>query len=146
MVFDLEPSKIFINIGTNDLNVVDYSKEDLIKRYESILTRIEERLPQTRIYIMAYYPVNEEYDFGNEGARQWLMVRTNARINEANEALEQMALRHKAQSNKTRFININKNLYDKNGNLKHEYSIEGVHMYANGYHAILDELMMYVRD
>jgi lysophospholipase L1-like esterase len=146
MVFDLEPAKIFINIGTNDLNVVDYSKEDLIKRYESILTRIEERLPETRIYIMAYYPVNGDYDFGDEGARQWTKVRSNARINEANEALEQMAQRHEAQSQKTRFININKNLFDIHGNLKHEYSIEGVHMYANGYHAILDELMMYVRE
>ncbi|MDF2514371.1 MAG: hypothetical protein K0S04_4237 [Herbinix sp.] len=61
LVFDLEPSKIFINIGTNDLNLPDYTTEGLIKRYETILRRIIQRLPQVKIYVMAYYPVNGEY-------------------------------------------------------------------------------------
>ena len=141
MIFDLEPSKIFINIGTNDLSLPDYTKEVLIDRYEEILDEIKERLPQTKLYILAYYPVNGDYDFGNEFAKQWLQVRTNKRINEANEALEQMAEKYQAK-----FININRNLLDENHNLKHEFSIEGVHMYANGYQAILEDLMSYVRE
>lgn len=141
MIFDLEPSKIFINIGTNDLSAEDYSKEGLVKQYEEILDQIKKRLPDTTIYIMAYYPVNGEYDFGNEYAKQWLKVRTNARINEANQAIEKMAHKYGAK-----YIDVNQNLYDENGNLKNEYSIEGVHMYGNGYRAILDQLMEYVNE
>lgn len=141
MVFDLEPSKIFINIGSNDLNTPDYRKNELIERYESILKQMIERLPQAMIYVVAYYPVNGDYDFGNESMKEALKVRTNARINEANEALEQMVHRYNLK-----YININQKLYDEYGNLKNEYSIEGMHMYANGYHAILEDLLKYVRE
>ena len=37
MVFGTEPSKIFINIGTNDIGSPDYRQEDLLKRYEKII-------------------------------------------------------------------------------------------------------------
>ena len=141
MVFDLEPSKIFINIGTNDLNLPDFTKTSLIERYESILTQIKERLPLAKIYVMAYYPVNGEHDFGNEHMKEALRVRTNARIVEMNKEVEGMA-----QKLQVKYINVNRNLYDENKNLKKEYSIEGMHMYASGYHAILDELMVYVRE
>jgi len=141
VVFDLEPSKIFINIGTNDLNLPDFTMEGLIGRYMAILERIMERLPQAKIYVMAYYPVNGAYDFGNPYMKEALKIRTNARIDEANQAVEKMAGRLGLK-----FINVNKNLYDGAGNLKHQYSVEGMHMYANGYHAILEDLMKYVRE
>ena len=141
MVYELKPFKVFINIGTNDLNEVDYSLVALMGRCETIVKQIKEHLPECKIYYMAYYPINGEYDFGNEDMKQTLKIRTNKRIDEANFALEQMA-----KNNHINFININRNLYDENGNLKSEYSIEGMHMYANGYHAILEDLMKYVRE
>lgn len=141
LVFELEPSKIFINIGTNDLNALDYTVKGLTERYEAILSKIIERLPQSKIYVMAYYPVNGDYDFGNVYMKEALKVRTNARIKEANAELEKLAYSLGLQ-----FINVNRNLYDENGNLKHEFSLEGMHMYASGYHAILDDLMQYVRE
>jgi lysophospholipase L1-like esterase len=141
LVFDLEPSKIFINIGTNDLNLPDYTTEGLSKRYETILRRIIQRLPQVKIYVMAYYPVNGEYDFSNPYMKEALKIRTNTRINEANGAVENLA-----KSLGCSFINVNRNLYDEEGNLHHQYSIEGMHMYANGYNAILEDLMKYVRE
>lgn len=141
LVFELEPSKIFINIGTNDLNLPDYTTEGLIERYETILKKIIERLPQAKIYIMAYYPVNGEYDFGNPYMKEALKVRTNARINEANKVVEELA-----KNMGLEFIDVNKNLYDETGNLYHQYSIEGMHMYASGYQAILEDLMKYVRE
>ncbi len=141
LVYDLEPSKIFINIGTNDLNLPEYTTEGLIERYERILRSIIERLPQSKIYVMAYYPVNAEYDFGNFYMKEALKVRTNNRINEANRAVEKLAVSLELQ-----FINVNRNLLDEENNLHHQYSIEGMHMYANGYHAILEDLMNYVRE
>lgn len=141
LIFELEPKKIFINIGTNDLSAPDYTAEELIGRYEYILEQIKTRLPETKVYVMAYYPCNCDYDFGNEEAREWVRQRPNAKVIEANEALKAMAERCQV-----RFIDINNNLYDEDKNLKSEYSIEGVHMYANGYRAVLEDLMEYVKE
>ncbi|SHO47552.1 GDSL-type esterase/lipase family protein [Anaerocolumna xylanovorans] len=141
LIFELEPRKIFINIGTNDLSAVDYTLEELTGRYEYILNEIKEHLPKTKIYVMAYYPCNCEHDFGNEEAREWIKQRSNEKVAEANEALKAMAERYQVK-----YIDISRNLYDRDKNLKSEYSVEGVHMYANGYRAILDELMEYVRE
>ncbi len=141
MIYDLKPAKVFLNIGTNDLNVPDYSLEDLMVRCETIVKQIKEHLPECKIYFMAYYPINGDYDFGDDNMKQVLKIRTNTRINKANQALERMAV-----NNNIKFININGTLYDDNGNLKQEYSIEGMHMYPNGYRAILEDLMKYVRE
>jgi lysophospholipase L1-like esterase len=141
MVFDLEPSKIFLNIGTNDLNTEEYKKEDLINRYEEILLKITTRLPDAKIYLMAYYPVNGAYDFGSEFSKELLKVRTNTRIREANRAVESLA-----KKLNLRYIDVNQNLYDENGNLKQEFSVEGIHMYGNGYWAILEDLWNYIEE
>lgn len=57
-VFDLKPLKIFINIGTNDLNDAQLNLNRFIEKYERILTKIEQKLPEAEICLMAYYPVN----------------------------------------------------------------------------------------
>ncbi len=141
LIFDLEPRKIFINIGTNDLSAPDFVLEELTRRYEYILHEIQQRLPASKVYVMAYYPCNGEYDFGNAEAREWVRQRSNEKVAEANRALKVMAEHYQV-----RFIDINRNLYDRDGNLKSEYSVEGVHMYANGYQAILQDLMEYVKE
>lgn len=43
-VFALEPNKIFINIGTNDISKPDYLLEKLLENYEKIISMIQERL------------------------------------------------------------------------------------------------------
>jgi lysophospholipase L1-like esterase len=141
-VFELEPSKIFINIGTNDIGSPDYNKEKLINNYDSILTQIQERLPQCEVYIMAYYPVNAKADFpGVDKARKEMMfrTRTNSAINQANLAVKGLAAKHNYK-----FINVNEGLTDAEGNLKEEYAIEGLHMWPNAYKVILENLKRYL--
>ena len=43
-----------------------------------------------------------------------------------------------------RFIDVNDGLRDENGRLKKEYTIEGIHMYANGYRVVLENLRKYL--
>ena len=38
------------------------------------------------------------------------------------------------------FINVNKGLTDGGNKLKKEYTVEGIHMYANGYRVVLQNL------
>lgn len=141
-IFELEPSKIFINIGTNDIGSSDYNKEKLISNYDSILTQIHDRLPQCDVYVMAYYPVNAKADFpGVDKARKEMMfrTRTNSAINEANLAVKGLAAKHNYK-----FINVNEGLTDAEGNLKEDYAIEGLHMWPNAYKVILENLKRYL--
>lgn len=136
MVFGTEPSRIFINIGTNDMNAPDFSQDRLLENYEAILRQIQKRLPTAEINVMAYYPVNEVDKVPDGPWGKTLFVnRTNRTIDRLNQALEKLA-----EKLGCRFINVNKGLTDENGRLKKEYTIEGVHMYANGYRVVLDNL------
>lgn len=138
-VYELEPRKVFINIGTNDLSDSRIPMSEIISNYETIISRIEQQLPETQIYCMAYYPVN--YDAAAENMKECLKIRSNEKISLANEEVRKLADRHGK-----RFININRNLMDNSGNLKAEYTIEGLHINHDGYRAIFDDLMKYVME
>lgn len=135
-IYDLKPAHIFINIGTNDLNTADYSCEALIGNYRRILNGIRENLPEAKLYMLAYYPVNPEAAKDNPGMQEILKIRTNARIEEANRAVAVLAEEVGAV-----YLNVNDGIRDEKGNLKEEYTIAGMHMYANGYKPVLDALL-----
>lgn len=140
MVFGTEPSRIFINIGTNDIGSPDYQLDALMERYEEIIARIQERLPKAEITMMAYYPVNETDKIPEgEWGKTAFVTRTNENIAIANDAVERLAAKMGC-----RFINVNEGLTDERGKLKKEFTIEGIHMYANGYQVVLNNLKKYL--
>lgn len=136
---ELKPSKVFINIGTNDLSWSSIPISRLMDNYDKILTAIETALPGVKIYLMAYYPVNA--DAADESMKECLKIRTNEKITAANEEVKKLAEKHNQ-----RYIDINANLKDSLGRLKAEYTIEGVHINENGYRAIYDDIMKYVKE
>lgn len=136
MVFTLKPRKIFINIGTNDIGSQGYRLEKLMENYGKIISQIRERLPEAEIYMMAYYPVNETDKLPEgEWAKTMFLTRTNENISIANKAVEEMAGRMGCH-----FINVNQGLTDETGKLKKEFTVEGIHMYANGYEVVLENM------
>ena len=139
-VFALEPAHLFLNIGTNDLNAPEDPMDHLMANYEKILQAIRQRLPQTRLYLMAYYPVNPTVDTVPR-MQEIFRHRTNERIRQASERVRQLAQRYGA-----RFLDCNGGLTDDQGNLKREYTIEGMHMYANGYKPVLDALLPVLKE
>ena len=70
-----------------------------------------------------------------------MKYRTNARIKVANDAVRELAGRFGAQ-----FLDLNGPLTDEQGELKAEYTIEGMHVYANGYKTILDQLLPLLKE
>lgn len=135
-IYALQPAHVFINIGTNDLNGPDYEEDALIERYAQILRGIREHLPLATLHLLAYYPVSTAVGSQVPFMMDVLKYRTNDRINAANERVRSLANRFGAQ-----FIDLNAPLRDENGELKAEYTIEGMHMYANGYKPVLDQLI-----
>jgi len=140
MVFATEPSRIFINIGTNDIGNPDYHLDALVENYEKIIKLIQEKLPEAEVNMLAYYPVNEvDKLLDTEWAKYLFVTRTNENIKIANEAVKKLA-----DKMGCRFLNVNDGLTDENGRLKKEFTIEGVHMYANGYQVVLNNLKAYL--
>ncbi len=140
MVFGVEPSKIFINIGTNDIGSPQYRLERLIDQYREILKRIKDRLPNTKVYIMAYYPVNDVDIIQNkEQAQVMFATWTNKNIIVANEAIEKLALQLDYE-----YIDVNQGLFNEEGKLKAEFTIDGIHMYADAYQLIFKNLEIYL--
>lgn len=144
-IFGTEPSRIFINIGTNDIGMPTATFEEnlshMLTNYRLILTQIKERLPQTSVYLMAYYPVNETAP-GEDAAeymKYMFINRTNENILTANKAVENLA-----EEFGYHYIDVNDGLLDETGRLKKEYTIEGIHMYANGYCVVLENMKKYL--
>ncbi len=138
-IFALEPKRIFINIGTNDLTRADWTLKEIMENYDLLISEIIRRLPAVELYFMAYYPVNE--DAAEESMKEALKIRTNEKIQMANEEVKKLAEKYHAK-----YIDVNKGLRDERGRLKAEYTIEGMHINENGYRAIIPELMKYVRE
>ena len=141
VLFDLEPSKIFINIGTNDMNErtdgEDWNQH-LLNNYDFILRQIKERLPDAEVYMMAYYPVNPTVA-DNDIMAHMLKIRTNDNIHMVNHQMCALAQKYNYH-----FIDANMGLCDEQGNLKAEYTKEGLHMYDNAYELIFQNLKQYI--
>ena len=136
LVLDLEPAHIFINIGTNDMNDKDYRVEDLMGKYEETLNRIRRALPETKVYLMAYYPCNRRKLSADMMTAMHFRFRTNERVREANRELQKLAQQFGA-----RYLDLNRGITDPDGELKEEYAVDGIHMYADGYMKVLEELL-----
>lgn len=138
-ILDLKPSRVFINIGTNDLSDARIPVSLLMENYEKIIAAIETALPKTEIYLMAYYPVN--YEAAADYMKECLKIRNNEKITSANAQVKQLAEKHNQK-----YIDINKNLKDEQGRLKAEYTIEGLHINEDGYRAVYEDIMAYVKE
>ncbi len=136
-ILDLEPARLFINIGTNDLSNATVTIDELIRQYGVILDRVKAALPDCKIFLMAYYPVN--YDAAVDTMKPVLLVRNNEKINAANRAVQELAQEKGAQ-----YIDVNGPLKDEQGRLKAEYTIEGMHIREEGYRAIYPLLKPYL--
>ena len=135
-VFDLVPSALFINIGTNDIDRLDddYTYEDMMDNYAEIITSVQEELPNCVIYMMAYYPCTDST--GSDGNSQ--ITRTLEEINTANEYVEALA-----EELGCNYIDISDVLKDENGYLKEEYAEDSVHLTDEAYEVLYQELKPY---
>lgn len=139
-IFDLAPSKIFINIGTNDIGF-QVPEATFRANYERIIRLIQEKLPDTKIYVLRYYPVNNA-DFGDDSDEALLLAtRSNALFNAASEKNREMA-----ENLGVRFIDVSDGLYDDQGNLKKDYTFDGAHILPNGCEVILANLTPYINE
>ena len=137
-IFNLEPSKIFINIGTNDIGF-EVPEDEFLTNYDKIMSEIADKLPDTEVYVMRYYPINT-VDFGQDTDEKTLFeTRSNEKFQTASDKIDKIAQKHNFH-----FIDVNAGLSDENGNLKKELTIDGAHLNPAGYEIVLENLKKYL--
>lgn len=139
LIFDLEPGKIFIQIGSNDLGF-NVPEDVFLANYDEMLHQIKDRLPGAKVYVMTYYPINPADDFGEEKEEHDRLYahRTNSLLEAANAKVEQLA-----KKNGYTFINVNAGLADTEGNLKKELTFDGAHLLPAAYEIVLGNMKKY---
>jgi len=136
----VEPAKLFINIGTNDIRAMPEGEDwftHLSANYRAICEIIRDKLPKTAVYMMAYYPVN--LDALQARAGQGPIVRTNENVAKANEMVRALAAEFGFH-----YIDVNDGLKDETGGLKAEYTRDGIHFDSAAYRTVFDRLKQYL--
>lgn len=128
-VYQYNPSKVFLLIGTNDLDL-KHSKEDVIGNIEKILEEIKSNRPKAELYLESIYPVNHDIRRRNNAGN-----RENSDIKEINEKLEEYC-----EDNDITYIDMYDLLKDDDDNLKEEYTKDGLHLSDKGYEVVTKEI------
>ena len=142
VLLDLQPSRVFINIGTNDMTRRvhgDKWMDHLFANYDTIIRTALERIPGVEIFIMAYYPTCPHLPGITGHERELLKERTKENIAECNRRVALLAEKYCQH-----YIDANTGLTDENGETKTEYSVDGVHMYASAYEIVFNNLRKYI--
>lgn len=133
-VYQYNPSKVFLLIGTNDIQS-KVEEDVIVNNIKKILEDIHENRPYAKLYLEAIYPVDE----GSSGAQD----RTNKEIQSINASLEDYC-----KKNDITFIDMYDLLLDPesdNDRLFEDYSKDGLHISDEGYEVITEELMKYIK-
>jgi len=137
-VFDLSPSKVFILIGTNDIGE-NKSYDHIIGNIALIIDKIQNKCPEAKIYLQSIYPVSKAKD---KKIKKFIVgKRSNEKIRRVNEGLKRIA-----KEKDVEYIDVYSHLTDEDGNLKLEYTIEGLHLTVEGYRACANVLRPYVSE
>ncbi|WP_276482075.1 GDSL-type esterase/lipase family protein [Paraflavitalea pollutisoli] len=118
-----EPAKLFILIGTNDINKkipVPY----IVANYKKIIRAIRQQSPKTALYVQSVFPINNQLI-----GRQYYSG-TNEQIMELNKALKAMA-----DEQRVPFVNIYPDLLDAQQQLDARFTYDGLHLSGLGYQA-----------
>ena len=139
-VLELVPSKIFINIGTNDISIPDETEEKFEGNYRRLLNIIKRELPDASVYMMAYYPVSPEVakDMPGDGYITSVNYRLE-RLSKANDIAMELA-----DEFNYKFIDVNSGLCNENGHLKAELSKDGIHMWPEAYDIVFNNMKKYI--
>ena len=107
--------------------------EHLSSNYRKICEIIRDQLPETVVYMMAYYPVNPDAPGAKDNPG--MKVRTNANIDRANRMVEKLAAEFGFH-----YIDVNDGLKDAQGCLQLEHTQDGIHFDAAAYRTVFDRL------
>lgn len=126
--------KIVLLIGTNDIGK-DVPLNEALNNLEAIIQSIARDYPLTEIKLLSILPVNEGEEY-----KQTVYIRTNEKIQEWNQAFQELASAYM----QVEFVPVFDSLIDQEGQLKKEYTTDGLHLSVTGYQVLTKALKDYL--
>lgn len=126
--------QIVILIGTNDIGK-DIPMNEALNNLESVIQTISRDYPLSQIKLVSILPVNEGEDF-----KQTVYIRTNEKIKAWNQAYQDLASAYM----QVEFVPVFENLLDQEGQLKADYTTDGLHLSVAGYQVLSNVLKDYL--
>lgn len=139
MVYDYNPTKVFLLIGTNDFLNKDVTTYEIYKNITKIIEEIQKNRRYAKIYVESIYPTchHDEEKVNLEETNK----RPNKKIKEINQKLKEYC-----EKNDITYIDVYSKLLDEDGELKLDYTVDGLHLSEDGYDVVSKTLMPYVKE
>lgn len=122
--------QIVLLIGTNDIGK-DIPLNEALDNLERVIQSIARDYPLSQIKLLSILPVNE-----GEKYKQTVYIRTNEKIREWNQAYEALASAYMQVD----FVPVYDSLTDTEGQLKKDYTTDGLHLSVAGYQVLSEAL------
>lgn len=116
-----KPKKIFYLGGINDMKRGS-PNEVILNNFERIIKLVAQKSPKTKLYIESVLPVNP-----NMLPASYSKL-SNKKVNDLNKGLIELCKTYKLQ-----YVNLQPVFADENGNMKKEFSIDGLHLRQASY-------------
>ncbi|WP_247913013.1 SGNH/GDSL hydrolase family protein [Streptococcus sp. oral taxon 431] len=126
--------QIVLLIGTNDIGK-NVPMMEALNNLESVIQTISRDYPLSQIKLVSILPVNESENF-----KQTVYIRTNEKIKEWNQAYQELALAYM----QVEYVSVFDKLLDQEGQLKSDYTTDGLHLSVPGYQTLSKALKDYI--
>jgi lysophospholipase L1-like esterase len=115
-ITQIAPAKIFLMIGTNDMDY-GFKVDEILQNHEKIIAHIRQKCPETTLYLLGMLPVFKH-----------LRHQVNAIPENFNSGLLELANKYNCN-----YVDLYHPLQDSNGHLVENYSNDGWHLMGEGY-------------
>lgn len=134
-VIQMQPKKIFIEIGINDLGA-GISKDTVIFKYQKLINLLVLKLPNTKIYVQSLFPT----EIGSVN----FPTHCTKKVNEDIVMINAELLKYSEQRQIT-FVDTYHS-FVLNGVLNPKYSVDGVHLNGTAYKLWAEIVKPYVNE
>ena len=108
---------------------------DALNNLEATIQSIVRDYPLTEMKLLSILPVNEGEEY-----KQTVYIRTNEKIQNWNNAYQELASAYMQVD----FVSVFDSLIDQEGQLKKEYTTDGLHLSVTGYQVLTKALKDYL--
>lgn len=127
-VLTIEPKNLVLLIGTNDISR-GLPLSATVENVERIITDTKKACPDINFIVEAVYPINKPMRFKSD-------KRSNQRINEMNREFIKLCEKYGCV-----WLDLSDKLSDENGELKKEFTFDGLHINAKAYEIIAENVI-----
>ena len=122
--------QIVLLIGTNYIGK-DVPMSQALTNLESVIQSISRYYPLSQIKLVSILPVHQGEEY-----KQTVYIRTNEKIKARNQAYQELSSAYM----QVEYVSVFEELLDQEGQLKSDYTTDGLHLSVSGYQALSETL------